>query len=45
MPFTSPVDKIQVKECEDVNVVRSINNYQITVDREMPEGVELIEKL
>ena len=38
-------DKIQVKECEDVNVVRSINNYQITVDREMPEGVELIEKL
>lgn len=38
-------DKIQVKKCEDVNVVRSINNYQITVDREMPEGVELIEKL
>lgn len=38
-------DKIQVKKCEDVNVVRSINNYQITVDRDMPEGVELIEKL
>ena len=38
-------DKIQVKECEDVNVIRSIKDYDITVDREMPEGVELIEKL
>lgn len=38
-------DKIQVKECEDANVIRSIKDYEITVDREMPEGVELIEKL
>lgn len=38
-------DKIQVKECEDANVIRSIKDYDITVDREMPEGVELIEKL
>ena len=38
-------DKIQVKECEDASVIRSIKDYKITVEREMPEGVELIEKL
>ena len=37
-------DKISVAEREK-GVPRSFKDYEITVDREMPEGVELIEKL
>ena len=36
-------DKISVQECADVP--RRFNDYQISVDKEMPSGVELIEKL
>lgn len=37
-------DKINVK-LKDCPVPRNFSDYEITVDREMPENVELIEKL
>lgn len=36
-------DKIKVEEC--VAPPRTFNDYSITIDRKMPDGVELIEKL
>ena len=36
-------DKIVIHQTSPVP--RSIGDYEITIDREMPEGVELIEKL
>ena len=38
-------DKIQVKEKDDVPVPRKFDDYKINVDKDMPTGVELIEKL
>lgn len=38
-------DKIQVKEKDDVPVPRKFDDYEINVDKDMPTGVELIEKL
>ncbi len=38
-------DKIKAVKNEGVEFPRSFTNYTITVDREMPDGVELIEKL
>jgi len=38
-------DKISVKKKDDKEYPRSINDYVISVDRTMPDGVELIEKL
>ena len=37
-------DKISVKERDNV-LPRAFGDYEITVDDEMPEGVELIRKL
>lgn len=38
-------DKITVEKKSDVDAPRSFSDYIITVDRAMPDGVELIEKL
>lgn len=38
-------DKIQVKLKEEERPPRSYQDYEITVDRQMPTGVELLEKL
>lgn len=38
-------EKIKVEKKEGVEYPRSISDYEISVDREMPAGVELIEKL
>lgn len=38
-------DKISVCEKEGIKVPRKFSDYDITVDRNMPDGVELIEKL
>lgn len=38
-------DKITAAKKEDVLFPRSFDNYEIRIDREMPDGVELIEKL
>ncbi len=38
-------DKINVEKKEGVEYPRSISDYKITVNREMPAGVQLIEKL
>ena len=37
-------DKIAVSEKEGI-LPRSFTDYEINVDRQMPEGVELIEKI
>ena len=37
-------DKIEVKKRMDVDVARSFKDYEITVDTDIPSGVELIEK-
>lgn len=38
-------DKINIKQKDDVTVPRKFNDYEINIDRNMPTGVELIEKL
>lgn len=38
-------EKIKVSKKDDVEYPRSYNDYIVTVEREMPEGVQLIEKL
>jgi len=38
-------DKISVKKKDGVEYPRSVNDYIISVDKNMPDGVELIEKL
>ena len=38
-------DKIKVERKAGVEPPRSFGDYEITVDRDMPEGVEFIEKL
>lgn len=38
-------DKIAVARKADAEVARKFGDYTVTVDRDMPEGVELIEKL
>lgn len=38
-------DKIAVERKADVDVARKFEDYTVTVDRNLPEGVELIEKL
>lgn len=38
-------DKISVERKPEIAVPRKFGDYEITVDREMPEGVALIEKL
>lgn len=37
-------DKIVISKKDGVEVPRSFNDYEITVDKNMPEGVELQEK-
>ena len=37
-------DKIVIGKKDGVEVPRSFNDYEITVDKNMPEGVELQEK-
>ena len=44
-PAQTLFDKIQVQKKEDVNPPRAYTDYTVTVDRNMPDGVELIEKL
>lgn len=39
------MEKINVRKKEEIDVPRSFSNYEITVDKNMPQGVELIEKL
>jgi CRISPR-associated protein Csd2 len=38
-------DKISVTRKSDVRVARNFSDYEISIDRNMPNGVELIEKL
>jgi CRISPR-associated protein Csd2 len=38
-------DKLTVKKKDDVMVPRCFNDYDITIDKNMPEGVEFIEKI
>jgi CRISPR-associated protein Csd2 len=38
-------DKITVTRKDDVDVARNFSDYTISIDRDMPEGVSLIEKL
>jgi CRISPR-associated protein Csd2 len=38
-------DKLEIKKKDDVMVPRCFNDYVITIDKNMPEGVELIEKI
>lgn len=38
-------DKVNVKKNDDVGVPRKFSDYTITVDYNMPQGVEIIEKL
>jgi CRISPR-associated protein Csd2 len=38
-------DKLVVKKKDDVMVPRGFNDYDITIDKNMPEGVKLIEKI
>lgn len=38
-------DKVTVNKKNDVEYPRSYNDYIITIDRDMPDGVQLIEKL
>jgi CRISPR-associated protein Csd2 len=38
-------DKLEIKKKDDVMVPRGFNDYDITIDKNMPEGVELIEKI
>ena len=44
-PAQTLFDKIQVQKKEGVNPPRAYTDYTVTVDRNMPDGVELIEKL
>ncbi len=39
--FTELEDKVQVKRKPGVSVPRSFKDYDVTIDRNMPEGVEL----
>lgn len=43
-PANVLVDKIVIGKKDGVEVPRSFNDYEITVDKNMPEGVELQEK-
>ena len=43
-PATVLFDKIVIGKKDGVEVPRSFNDYEITVDKNMPEGVELQEK-
>lgn len=38
-------DKITITRKDDVDVARKFSDYTISIDRDMPEGVKLIEKL
>ena len=46
IPYSANVlfDKIVIGKKDGVEVPRSFNDYEITVDKNMPEGVELQEK-
>ena len=46
IPYSANVlfDKIVISKKDGVEVPRSFNDYEITVDKNMPEGVELQEK-
>ncbi len=38
-------DKITVKRKADISAARSFNDYEIEIDKNMPDGVEFIEKI
>ena len=45
LPANVLFDKIVINKKEGVEVPRSFDDYEITVDINMPEGVELQEKV
>lgn len=44
-PAQTLFDKISIKLKEDTAVPRAFSDYEISIDRDMPAGVEMIEKL
>ena len=44
-PSAALFDKISVHRKDGVEIARSWQDYEVTIDRNMPQGVELLEKL
>ena len=44
-PAQTLFDKISIKLKEDTAVPRAFSDYEISIDRDMPAGVEMMEKL
>lgn len=44
-PSETLFDKITISKKENVDVPRSFKDYEVSIDREMPSGVTLIEKI